>query len=228
MSREDTLAAAAGRRRLVALHRHRHVGGRAPERRRADRPRRLVRLPGATLEPSIAGEPEMGWIMSPRGARPGLWPAKPARRRSTGPMPNFGRTPVWAIIAPGNEPSMQACRDGSASSASPTVDLSRRADRIVRRPAWPDLPAAAAAATAAATRRSAAARAAARSRRGRGRADRARQRRADVMRRSRSGLFHGLLLPEYQAKPCWPCAAAAASTPAKRSAQRFSTPSAIA
>ena len=42
------------------------------------------------------------------------------------------------------------------------------------------------------------------------------------------GLLHGLPLPEYQAKPCWPWAAAAASTPAKRSAQRFSTPSAIA
>ena len=42
------------------------------------------------------------------------------------------------------------------------------------------------------------------------------------------GLLHGLLDPEYQAKPCWPWAAAAASTPAKRSAQRFSTPSAIA
>jgi hypothetical protein len=43
------------------------------------------------------------------------------------------------------------------------------------------------------------------------------------------GLSHGLLDPEYQAKPCRPWAvAAAASTPAKRSAQRFSTPSAMA
>src|SRR5687767_12084083 len=42
------------------------------------------------------------------------------------------------------------------------------------------------------------------------------------------GLSHGLLLPEYQAKPCCPWTAAAASTPAKRSAQRFSTPRAIA
>src|SRR4051794_27376426 len=42
------------------------------------------------------------------------------------------------------------------------------------------------------------------------------------------GLLHGLPLPAYQAKPCWPRAAAAARTPAKRSAQRFSTPSAIA
>src|SRR3954469_3792533 len=42
------------------------------------------------------------------------------------------------------------------------------------------------------------------------------------------GLFHTLLDPEYHRKPCWPDAAAAARTPAKRSAQRFSTPSAIA
>src|SRR5438552_2850773 len=42
------------------------------------------------------------------------------------------------------------------------------------------------------------------------------------------GLFHGLLDPEYQANPCRPCAAAAASTLWNRSAQRFSTPSAIA
>ena len=33
--------------------------------------------------------------------------------------------------------------------------------------------------------------------------------------------FHGLLLPAYQAKPCWPCVAAAARTDWKRSAQRF-------
>src|SRR5688572_24977960 len=42
--------------------------------------------------------------------------------------------------------------------------------------------------------------------------------------------FHGLDEPEYQAKP-WLAAGAvdaAASTPAKRSAQRFSTPRAIA
>src|SRR3954451_3124938 len=42
------------------------------------------------------------------------------------------------------------------------------------------------------------------------------------------GLSQGLFDPEYQTNPRWPDAAAAASTPAKRSAQRFSTPSAIA
>src|SRR3954469_15507664 len=42
------------------------------------------------------------------------------------------------------------------------------------------------------------------------------------------GLSHGLLLPECQTKPCWPCAAAAARTLANRAAQRFSTPRAIA
>jgi hypothetical protein len=42
------------------------------------------------------------------------------------------------------------------------------------------------------------------------------------------GLLHGLLEPEYQAKLCGPCADGAASTPANLSAQRFSTPSAIA
>src|SRR6185369_15267916 len=45
---------------------------------------------------------------------------------------------------------------------------------------------------------------------------------------NRPGLFHGSPCPEYQRNPCWPCAAAAASTLWKRSAQRFSTPSAIA
>src|SRR5438128_1234770 len=40
----------------------------------------------------------------------------------------------------------------------------------------------------------------------------------------RPGLLQGLLEPEYHAKPCCPCIAAAAKTPAKRSAQRFSTP----
>src|SRR6185503_5152180 len=42
------------------------------------------------------------------------------------------------------------------------------------------------------------------------------------------GLLHGLLDPEYQAKPCCPCAEAAARTPSKRLAQWFSTASAIA
>src|SRR3954471_9250939 len=42
------------------------------------------------------------------------------------------------------------------------------------------------------------------------------------------GLLHGLLEPEYHPNRCWPCAAAAARTPEKRSAQRFSTPSAMA
>src|SRR6476659_9444932 len=42
------------------------------------------------------------------------------------------------------------------------------------------------------------------------------------------GLLQGLFDPEYHAKPCCPCAAAAARIPENRSAQRFSTPSAIA
>jgi len=59
-----------------------------------------------TCEPSIAGEIEMGWILAPEAHGQGL-----AREACEAMLSwfdqNFGRKPIWALISPGNDPSMR-------------------------------------------------------------------------------------------------------------------------
>jgi RimJ/RimL family protein N-acetyltransferase len=57
-------------------------------------------------EPSIAGEPEMGWIFAP--AAHGRGYAREACEAILGWFEiEFGRRRIWAMISPGNEPSMK-------------------------------------------------------------------------------------------------------------------------
>src|SRR5206468_3861477 len=57
-------------------------------------------------EPSIAGKPEMGWILAPEAQ--GMGYAREACEAMLGWFEhNFGRQDTWALISPGNEPSMK-------------------------------------------------------------------------------------------------------------------------
>ena len=57
-------------------------------------------------EPSIAGAVEMGWILAPEAQGKGL-----ASEACTAILAwfetNFGKQPMWAMISPGNDPSMR-------------------------------------------------------------------------------------------------------------------------
>ena len=57
-------------------------------------------------EPSIAGQVEMGWILAPSAHGKGY-----AREACEAVLAwferEFGRQPVWALISPGNDPSMK-------------------------------------------------------------------------------------------------------------------------
>lgn len=57
-------------------------------------------------EPSIAGAVEMGWILAPEAQGQGL-----ASEACTAILAwfeaNFGKQPMWAMISPGNDPSMR-------------------------------------------------------------------------------------------------------------------------
>jgi RimJ/RimL family protein N-acetyltransferase len=57
-------------------------------------------------EPSIAGEAEMGWILAP--AAHGRGYAIEACEAILGWFEDhFGKKPIWALISPGNDPSMK-------------------------------------------------------------------------------------------------------------------------
>jgi len=57
-------------------------------------------------EPSIAGKAEMGWILAPIAHGKGY-----AREACEAILPwfdeHFDRQPIWALISPGNDPSMK-------------------------------------------------------------------------------------------------------------------------
>ncbi|MCH8615363.1 GNAT family N-acetyltransferase [Sphingomonas sp. SM33] len=57
-------------------------------------------------EPSIAGEAEMGWILAPSAHGKGY-----AREACEGILnwfdAQFGKRAIWALISPGNDPSMK-------------------------------------------------------------------------------------------------------------------------
>ena len=90
---------------------------------------RLFRLSARLRARSIGGEPEMGWILATGSARQGLG-AGSLRGRPRLVRRRFGRHPIWAIIAPGNEPSMKlAAKLGFVRSAGRY--LSRRADKAI-------------------------------------------------------------------------------------------------
>ena len=57
-------------------------------------------------EPSIAGAPEMGWILLPEAHGRGF-AREACEAILTWFEDQFGKTPIWALISPGNDPSMK-------------------------------------------------------------------------------------------------------------------------
>lgn len=86
------------------------------------------------LQPEFGEQPEMGWIMAAETHGQGL--AAEACEATLGwAEANLAPTPIWAIIAPANEPSIRLAgklgfkRVGETSyNAEPTL--------VLRRPAW--------------------------------------------------------------------------------------------
>ena len=86
------------------------------------------------LEPQFGEEPEMGWIMAAKTHGQGM-ALEACRATLEWAEANLAPTPVWAIIAPANEPSLKlAARLGferiheTTYHDEPTV--------VLRRPAW--------------------------------------------------------------------------------------------
>ena len=57
-------------------------------------------------DPSIAGSAEMGWILAPEAHGQGL-ASEACAAILTWFEEQFGKQPIWAMISPGNEPSMK-------------------------------------------------------------------------------------------------------------------------
>jgi RimJ/RimL family protein N-acetyltransferase len=86
------------------------------------------------LEPQFADEPEMGWIFAAETHGQGL--AREACGAALGwAEANLDATPIWAIIAPANEPSMKLA---SALGFEVLHETPYNGELIVvlRRPAW--------------------------------------------------------------------------------------------
>ncbi|HEX6660951.1 MAG TPA: GNAT family N-acetyltransferase [Sphingomicrobium sp.] len=60
-------------------------------------------------EPSIAGEAEMGWILAPVAHGKG-YATEACRAILEWFERNFGKRPIWAMISPGNEPSIKLAK----------------------------------------------------------------------------------------------------------------------
>jgi RimJ/RimL family protein N-acetyltransferase len=57
-------------------------------------------------EPSIAGDPEMGWILAPAAHGQG-YAIEACQAVLAWFEQHFGKKAIWALISPGNEPSMK-------------------------------------------------------------------------------------------------------------------------
>jgi RimJ/RimL family protein N-acetyltransferase len=98
------------------------------------------------LEPEFGDEPEMGWIFATEAHGQGL-----AREACDAALAwaeaNLPPTPVWAIIAPANEPSLKLAAKLGFEPVHETL-YHKEPTVVLRRPAWQS-PAATAAATSA-------------------------------------------------------------------------------
>jgi RimJ/RimL family protein N-acetyltransferase len=111
-------------------------GGWAVERRSDGRLLGMTALFTAwrDLQPEFGDEPEMGWIFATEAHGQGL-AGEACRAALDWAQQNLAPTPIWAIIAPANEPSLKLARKLGFERVSetfyhddPTV--------VLRRPAW--------------------------------------------------------------------------------------------
>ena len=73
-------------------------------------------------DPSIGGQPEMGWILAPAAHGQG-YALEACEAMLRWFDQNFGRLRVWALISPGNEPSMKLAEK---------LGFARQADGVYR------------------------------------------------------------------------------------------------
>ncbi len=100
------------------------------------------------FEPQFGEEPEMGWIFTTRIHGQGL--ASEAAHAALGwAQANLEPTPIWAIIAPGNDASFRLAERLAIQRVAETL-YNGEPTAVLKRPAW--LPAAATAAAAATAR----------------------------------------------------------------------------
>ncbi len=86
------------------------------------------------MEPQFGEEPEMGWIMAAETHGQGL-PRKQRGQRSTGRRTNLDPTPMWAIIAPANGPSI-ALAEKLGFERMQESRYHNEPTLVLRRPAW--------------------------------------------------------------------------------------------
>ena len=124
------LAAAVGMWNLLGF------GGWAVERKLDDRLVGMLSLFNAwrALEPEFGEEPEMGWIFAPEVHGQGL-AGEACRAAIDWAQANLKPTPIWAIIAPENEPSMRLAGRLGFERLSETL-YKDEPTAVLRRPAW--------------------------------------------------------------------------------------------
>ena len=100
------------------------------------------------LEPEFGEEPEMGWIFATETHGKGI-AGEACRAVLDWVEVNLSPTPIWAIIAPKNEPSLKLAAKLGFQRVHETV-YQNDPTVVLKRPAW-QLPAAAATASASAS-----------------------------------------------------------------------------
>jgi len=86
------------------------------------------------LQPEFGEEPEMGWIFSTETHGQGL-AGEACRAALDWAEANLEPTPVWAIIAPANSPSLKLAEKLGFEALSETLYLGDPT-LVLRRPAW--------------------------------------------------------------------------------------------
>ena len=86
------------------------------------------------LEPTFAEEPEMGWIFTTRVHGQGF-ASEATRAALDWAETNLEPTPIWAIIAPGNEASARLAERLGFQLVGETL-YNKDPTLVLRRPAW--------------------------------------------------------------------------------------------
>lgn len=86
------------------------------------------------IEPQFGDQPEMGWIMAAESHGHGF-ASECCRATLEWAQENLEPTPIWAIIAPTNEPSLKLARRLGFERVHETV-YKEDPTLVFRRPAW--------------------------------------------------------------------------------------------
>jgi RimJ/RimL family protein N-acetyltransferase len=133
LSKEESwrrLAASVGMWPLLGF------GGWAVARKSDERVIGMVSLFNAwrALEPEFGEEPEMGWIFHTDVHRQGI-ASEACRAVLDWAEANLDPTPIWIIIAPGNEPSFRLAQRLGFERLDDTI-YNEEPTAVLKRPAW--------------------------------------------------------------------------------------------